>query len=374
MSRTLGPNTRRRGHSVSSPRRGLALCLSGGGYRAALFHAGTLWRLHEVGLLDQLDHVSSVSGGSITAAALALGWRRLQSNGSFHDAVVGPLRSLASHTVDAPAALRGLFLFGSAGDHLARAYDRYLCEGATLQDLPSYPLFVFNATSLQTGALWRFGKPYMADYRVGRIDAPRLPLAVAVAASSAFPPFLAPVRLCLEPAHFLPGSGADLQRDPYTSRVVLADGGVYDNMGLETVWKNYRTVLVSDAGAAFEPCPRPPTDWGRLTLRVLFTIDNQVRSLRKRQLISAFRRGDRDGAYWGVRSDLASYGLDDPLPCPPHRTRMLADLPTRLRKLPDLVQERLVNWGYAACDAAIRCHVDRSVPPPAGFPYPSAGV
>ena len=53
---------------------GIALCLSGGGYRAMVFHVGALWRLNEAGLLRKLNRISSVSGGSITSAALALHW------------------------------------------------------------------------------------------------------------------------------------------------------------------------------------------------------------------------------------------------------------------------------------------------------------
>jgi NTE family protein len=40
----------------------------------------------------------------------------------------------------------------------------------------------------------------------------------------------------------------------------------------------------------------------------------------------------------------------------------------------DTLQERLINWGYAICDAAMRRWVDTSLPAPGGFPYPSAGV
>ena len=47
--------------------------------------------------------------------------------------------------------------------------------------------------------------------------------------------------------------------------MVLTDGGVYDNMGLETVWKRYQTVLVSDAGAKIEPEEAPHEDWARQT-------------------------------------------------------------------------------------------------------------
>src|SRR3954466_10920261 len=61
----LGPSEPRR------QRQGMALCLSGGGFRAALFHLGALRRLHELGILSQVDVISSVSGGSIFAAHLA---------------------------------------------------------------------------------------------------------------------------------------------------------------------------------------------------------------------------------------------------------------------------------------------------------------
>jgi hypothetical protein len=76
---------------------------------------------------------------------------------------------------------------------------------------------------------------------------------------------------------------------------------VYDNMGLETAWKNFQTVLVSDAGMKMAPDPEPRSDWAQHALRVLDLIDNQVRSLRKRQVIQSFIDGARKGAYWGVR-------------------------------------------------------------------------
>jgi NTE family protein len=56
------------------PKPGIGLCLSGGGYRAMVFHIGVLWRLYEAGVLKKVDRVSSVSGGSITAGVLALAW------------------------------------------------------------------------------------------------------------------------------------------------------------------------------------------------------------------------------------------------------------------------------------------------------------
>ena len=38
------------------------------------------------------------------------------------------------------------------------------------------------------------------------------------------------------------------------------------------------------------------------------------------------------------------------------------------------MQERLINWGYAVCDAALRAYVDHDLPRPTGLPYPGTGI
>lgn len=386
------------------PTDGLALCLSGGGYRAMLFHVGVLWRLNDVGYLSKVERVSSVSGGSITAAVLGLNWEALgfetigapaapvTVGANFVDCVVEPLRAMASVTIDKWAIGVGVITPGiSISDRVVDLYRKYLFKAKTLQDLPDRPRFVINATNVQSGALWRFSKPYMADWRVGRVPSPTTELAVAVAASSAFPPVLSPAHLSLEPGEVQPNPGNnkaadDLHRPPYTTEVVLTDGGVYDNLGLETAWKNYTTVLVSDAGGKIAPDPDPPGDWARHSKRVLDLIDNQVRSLRKRQLIDSYQlrkdhENHRDGAYWGIRTAVADYNLPvipnypfTPATCPAEKTIKLAEIATRLKALDDTTQERLINWGYAVTDVALRKHVDATLPAPTGFPYSDAGI
>ena len=366
------------------PEPGCALCLSGGGYRAMLFHLGALWRLNDAGYLPKLHRVSSVSGGSITAGVLGLAWSKLAFDDEgvaqrFNQEVIEPIRHLASQTIDRGAILGGVLRRGTVGDQVARAYRDYLFGAHTLQDLPDEPRFVINATNLQSGVLWRFSKPYAWDYRVGKIDTPKIELAVAVAASSAFPPFLSPVILRFEGSEYVPESGEDLQRPPFTSKVFLADGGIYDNLGLETAWKRYSTILVSDGGGQLSPEEEPKRDWLQHTYRVLGVIDNQVRSLRKQQVIGSYEVDStntrhRDGAYWGIRTDIADYQLQDALHCPFEKTTKLASVPTRLSRLDAQVQERLVNWGFAVCDAAMRKHMDPGLPAPQDFPYATVGV
>jgi NTE family protein len=345
-----------------------------------VFHLGALWRLNELGYLNRLSRISSVSGGSITAAVLGMNWGRLEFDEAgraraFEEHVVGPVRSLANRTIDLGAIGRGILTPGrSINDKVAGAYRKLLFSDRTLQDLPDDPRFVINAANVQSGALWRFMKPYMRDWRVGEVKSPTLPLAVAVAASSACPPMLSPAKLRLNPNVFTPDTGEDLQREPYTSDVVLTDGGVYDNLGLETAWKRYDTILVSDAGGRMAAKPNPVRNWLGHGLRVVGVLDNQVRSLRKRQLIWSYKANMREGAYWSSWSSVGNYGIGTSLECPRSRTLELAELSTRLAKLAEEVQMRLVNWGYAICDVAMRKHVDTSLPEPSAFPYPEARV
>lgn len=219
------------------------------------------------------------------------------------------------------------------------------------------------------GALFRFARDYAADWRVGTVKSPEIPLADAVAASSAFPPALSPFELNLSHASWTTVPGNDLTDPAYRDKISLSDGGVYDNLGLEAVWKRCRTVLVSDGGGHMPDDSDPPHFWPVQTLRVLKVIDNQVRDLRKRQAVGSFKLKVRQGGYWGIRSDVSDYGLADPLEFSAQEAKRLAHLPTRLKKLDDRDQEQLVNWGYTICDTALRRWIDTTASRPTQLPY-----
>ena len=197
------------------------------------------------------------------------------------------------------------------------------------------------------------------------IIAPGTPVALAVAASSAFPPLFPPIEISNEML------SCDVKEFPHPQ--YITDGGVYDNLGLETAWKRYKTVLVSDGGGKMSAEEKPKGDWARHAIRVNSVIDNQVRSLRKRQLISSYGTL-RSGAYWGIRSNIRDYGLPDSLPCAFEKTTVLANTKTRLKELDRATQERLINWGYAICDTAMRKWVDATLQKPNTFPYSDSGI
>jgi NTE family protein len=363
------------------PRPGIALCLSGGGSRAMLFHVGSILRLNELGLLARVDRFSSVSGGSLTAGVLARRWDELTfTNGratNLEPLLVKPLRELTRHWIDVPTWVLGTILPGTTpARRFADVLDDHLYGGWLLNQLPNTPRFVINATNIGTGSLFRFSKPYQGDYLLGRILDPDTRLALAVAASSAFPPFYSPLRLDLANAAWVSEEGnlGAEELEVMRPRPALGDGGMYDNLGLETAWNQFGTVLVSDGGGTLSHDPNPPGGFLRQPIRVTQVIDRQVRALRKRLLIRSYIEEERAGAYWGIRTDISHYPAQDTLPCPPAAIARLAAVPTRLTRLPERTQERLINWGYAVTDAAIRSHVLNDAPAPAGFPYAQAGV
>jgi NTE family protein len=210
----------------------------------------------------------------------------------------------------------------------------------------------FAATNLQTGVLFRFSKPYAGDYIMGRLDKPDLPVSKAVTASSAFPPFprrwhllspqgVSPTGRASPPA----GAGGVIDPGPFREPVLLSDGAVYDNHGLEPIVKRYMTLLVSDGGAPFARTPQVATDPIRQLQRVFDVTDGQVRSLRRRDLITRFQLAKkanlqpdqidpqaRFGTYWGIDTDpkVAPAGA---LPVGAAIVDNLAHLPTRLSDL-----------------------------------------
>jgi NTE family protein len=336
-----------------------------------LYHSGALRRLNEFGLLGVVSRFSTVSGGSIASAVLGSRWSSLNWDttgvASNFDIVEQPIYDLAGHTIDVRSGLAAAIPLRSAAHALSRNYDRLLFGNASLQSLPDQPRFTFNSTNFATGSLFRWSKEYGADYLEGTIFNPEVSIADIVAASSAFPPFLSPMTISV------PGTLVNHDtREPILNppdRLTLTDGGVYDNMGLQAV-ESFHTVLASDGGAPMDYSASPRRNWLSQSLRTVHLIDRQVRALRRRNLVREFTTGSRLGTLWTIATPMASYPVEDRLPVSSASTRELAGFPTRLAAISTVNRWRLINWGYASVDAAVRSYVEPSLPPPDGFPHP----
>lgn len=265
-------------NNASRPRIGLAL--SGGGARAMAFHLGCLRALNQLGLLESVEVLSTVSGGSVIGACLqahsgdftafeakmrkvlATGLvapmrRRLFGLTGFKlicsSAIVGAVAicislirllawilqpllpaSLASH-FERLELRSPLHRFASRTTLLEAALDDLLFSGLALNSLPASPHLVINATELRTGSAFRFGTLESGSWRWGKLYRNEVSVAHAVAASAAYPLYLP----AFDETLVFEKNGT-LQ----PARVSLTDGGVYDNLGLGCLWPD-RTPDVS---------------------------------------------------------------------------------------------------------------------------------
>ena len=261
----------------------IGLALSGGGSRAIAFHLGCLRALNELGVLDKVKVISTVSGGSVIGALYALSndpfpefekrvhtiltrglawptvrtafltpeglkalscWALLGAINVILLVVSGPVRLLSWFV--RPERRKGWRLedwyspvrrFASRTTIFRRAMDDELFKGARMNDLRGdKPLLIINAADLRTGSAFYFSAKESGSWRLHSLANTEMAIAHAVTASAAYPLYLPALD------ERMPFNRRDGSRR--VERVTLTDGGVYDNLGLAPLWPD-RDPLVS---------------------------------------------------------------------------------------------------------------------------------
>lgn len=382
------------GPQASGPRRGTALCLSGGGFRAVLFHLGAVRRLDELGVLARLRTISGVSGGSVVANLLAhpdLSWPEVPHEpdeprwpgsrvGGLEELVAGPVRRLTGRNLRTPALAsrlgpRGWGRPDSSVRGLAEQLVSVVPWWATdlRESTRSGPSILTSATEIGYGVPWVFADARTApprgrvgDHRLGyAAPPPGLRVADAVAASSAYPPFFAPWEIDGRTLGLRGGVPDPEEPVEVTERILrrvqLVDGGVYDNLAVEPVWTDHATVLVSDGGAV--PRGRPAASAAGRLWHLLGVASSGQHTTRLRWLRASFAQGFLQGATWSLESPTTV----SPVPghAPEHGLRHLypSDVVARINSMrTDLdaftggEQRVLERHGYLVADASVRRH------------------
>jgi predicted acylesterase/phospholipase RssA len=292
----------------------IGLALSGGGFRASLFHIGVLAKLAELDLLRDLEVISCVSGGSIIGAHYYIELKkRLESGRTTRQDYIelvrdvekkfraGVRKNIRTRIAASPlAGLKMAFCSGySRSDRVAELYEKHLYDQTasagekaprTMSELlvephgfqpevegdkfhPKYdnwrldakvPMLVLNATSLNTGHNWQFSAKRMGEppHAINvTIDAIPRYRRVELGASDVpethrdIPIANAVAASACVPALFEPL----VLRGLYPDRTVrLVDGGVHDNQGLASLLEqNCRVILASDASGQMKEIVNP---------------------------------------------------------------------------------------------------------------------
>ena len=247
------------------PSHRIGLALSGGGFRAVAFHLGVMRALHDRGVLNRVNVLSTVSGGSVIGSMWAYSTEPfdvfdervcdLLRRGLTADIVRRALRSTralqAAGSVAIAASAKAAATALGLGKRLARrgprrnrggpveppvrrafsrtsAFEDVLAQrlfgDATINEPARDLVVVINACELRTGTAFRFGSQESGSWQYGKLTNNAVPVAHAVAASAAFPVLLP----AFDERHEFRSPRGDVS----TERVILTDGGVYDNLGV----------------------------------------------------------------------------------------------------------------------------------------------
>ena len=222
------------------------LALSGGGFRASLYHLGLVRFLRDAGVLSQVTHITSVSGGSILAAHLVLNWERYNGSSAEFDLAASEMLNVVQ--MDVRNRITRHFplnipvgwarkLMGLSNRKLTRTgllehyYEKHLYGDTSLFELPASPQLHLLTTNLSEGCLCSFNRNGLTmmrrqgrfRLRMERVPTGLATVAMAVTASSAFPGFFPP--LVLTGAE-VGASAGEFGLQSFT------DGGVFDNLGV----------------------------------------------------------------------------------------------------------------------------------------------
>lgn len=376
----------------------IALALSGGGFRASIFHLGMLRRLAELGWLPEVDVISTVSGGSIVGAFAVQRWNSFLAAGGDAKAFETVISTPFVERVQAHNFLLKWLVSSwrwpfrkisskafTRTQAAAELFDDIFFDGQRCDSLPSRPVLIINATNLQSIRAWRFTKFGMGDSRVGHATwrTKALKLSVCVGASAAFPPVFPPVRIVRGDYTF---AAPIYQESPLSEYplIPLSDGGVYDNSGLEALTKSVKVpgydeliepaelLVVSDGGAPanyeFDASGIPALSDAVLLYRVDGISRQQVSALRTRSLMTEFMKGNMRGILAGLASSVRNMPADKyrqycetvNLTCqmPEDLLLPLRRLRTSLDRFNRIETEALMYHAYSLTDAFAWCYRD----------------
>lgn len=368
----------------------VGLALSGGGFRAAVFHLGVLARLADEAALEQVTFLSTVSGGSLCIGLVhAINDFSWPTSREFIETILPKARDvitgydlqsgLLRHVLRSP-----LSVFQTKADDLSILLKKHWGITINLRDLPEQPRWMINATCYETGKNWRFEHFRMGDYVFGHTNDTNIPLSDALAASAGFPGLIGP--LVFRTRHYswykyvdtrdeakeLIDSELHLKRktkpvEPMYSKLHLWDGGVYDNLGLEGLhnfiggWReNIDFLIVSDASGRPEP---EKYHWWKAPLRIITGVMmDQVRSLRSRAVAERLiNHADEDRGSLLQIGNTCEYTLknarrEDEIPkvCTgclnKQDTDVAANMKTKISRLSHEDYELLFRHGYEVAD------------------------
>jgi len=361
-------------------KRNIGIALSGGGIRAMIFHLGIFKWLAKNQLLEQVKRVSSVSGASLCVGMIyAHNDLKWPTSEQFLTTVL-PSIEKALLTDLQLSAMRKLAVspnyWSKKVNIIARVLESKWGVQGKLSQLTGDSMWYINCTTYETGKRFRFCRDNMGDYTIGYVEKPDIPISEAMAASAGFPAFIGPYSLKTEGYHWMPSKYSDKDWQPPVNQTLhLWDGGVYDNFGLESVFKpdNGGTLsegldflIVSNASASIDFHSRKSELSVKNLKRILDISMDQVAALRSRWVMDFINRTGQ-GIYIKIGNSAEAIAIASGCPdelklqlvercLPAEQVNRAMYYPTTLKKPIEADFQMLLRHGCEVADCTYHCY------------------
>lgn len=358
----------------------IGIALSGGGIRATIFHLGLFKWLAENGLLEEVKRVSSVSGASLCVGLIYshnnLTW---PSSEKFLSSVLPSIEKvILTNDIQTSAMLRLIcspYYWNKKVNIIAKQLERQWGVYGNLSDLSGDTVWYTNCTTYETGKRFRFCKENMGDYKIGYVKQPNIPLSHVMAASAGFPILIGPYCMYTNGYQWIPSKYSSTESPPKIKTIHLWDGGVYDNLGLESIFKpddagtlrdGLDYMIVSNASASIGPYRRQRGLTFSNLKRLLDISMDQVTALRSRMVMDFMKRTNQ-GMYLKIgasaekitsdskcANDLRKYLLQECMSI--SDTERAMNYKTTLQKPGKSDYQLLLRHGYEVANCTYRCY------------------
>ena len=359
----------------------IGIALSGGGIRATIFHLGLFKWLAERGALEEIKRISSVSGASL-CVGLIYSYNNLRwpTSEEFFTTVLPSVEKILQTRNLQLAALSNLVISPSYLNKkvniVAKSLEHTWGVHGSISDLTGNAMWYINCTTYETGKRFRFCRENMGDYIIGYVKKPKMPLSEVMAASAGFPILIGPYSLSTSDYQWTPYKSCISNWHPPSNQTLhLWDGGVYDNLGLESIFNpdNGGTLkdgldfmIISNASPPISSYHRKFGFSPQNLKRMLDISMDQVSALRSRTVMDFINRTNQ-GMY--IKIGNSAEMITSKSRCPEDLKRHLINdclsvelaskamhYPTTLWKPSEDDYQLILRHGYEVADCTYRCY------------------
>ena len=358
----------------------IGIALSGGGIRATVFHLGVLKYLAEQNMLGRIVRISSVSGASLAVGLIyshnSLKW---PTDTDYIESVLPRVRNvILKHNIQRIALSKLLYspqYWNKKVNLLSKTIRDYWGIDGNINNLDNIPKWYINCVTFETGKRFRFSQSEMGDYSIGYLKNPSIPVADAVAASAGYPIAIGTYKLDVDDQWSESRYSHSIEQPYQGKHLHLWDGGIYDNLGMESIFKPDNGGQLSD-GVDFMVISNASGPIGyqkhiaglsiRNLRRLLDISMDQNRTLRTRTIIDYLKR-TQSGVYLyvgrcaeyiasksEVNENVKNYLSDVCLP--EIVANSVRDYPTTLSKPTEENFDLILRHGYEVAMCTFTCY------------------